>query len=65
MRFFHIIATALVAVTSVHGSNVIDLTPDNFDEVVGSGKFAMVEVMGSEFFSMSTTDQVASSSRNG
>ena len=52
MRFFQIIATALVAATSVYGSNVIDLTPDNFDEVVGSGKFAMVEVMDPRTFVM-------------
>ncbi|RDX39395.1 disulfide isomerase [Lentinus brumalis] len=38
--------TLFAAVLSVSGalaSNVIDLTPDNFDEIVGKGKPALVE----------------------
>ncbi len=39
--------TFFAAVLSVSGalaSNVIDLTPDNFDEIVGKGKPALVEL---------------------
>jgi protein disulfide-isomerase A6 len=43
MRFsFTIFTAALIAVTSA--SNVIDLTPENWDEVVGVGKPGLVEL---------------------
>jgi len=42
MRFsFAVISTCFIAVVSA--SNVLDLTPDNFDQVVGQGKPALVE----------------------
>jgi protein disulfide-isomerase A6 len=31
------------AIAVVTASNVVDLTPDNFDDVVGTGKPALVE----------------------
>ncbi|KAF9003951.1 protein disulfide isomerase [Cyathus striatus] len=39
--FFSLFSAALIA--AVSASNVIDLTPDNFDQVVGKGKPALVE----------------------
>jgi protein disulfide-isomerase A6 len=39
--FFSLFSAALIAAASA--SNVIDLTPDNFDQVVGKGKPALVE----------------------
>lgn len=36
--------TTLVSLGSVWASNVLDLTPDNFDEVVGKDKGALVEL---------------------
>ena len=35
---------AVLSVGSALASNVLDLTPDNFDEVVGKGKPALVEL---------------------
>lgn len=34
----------LVSLGSAWASNVIDLTPDNFDEIVGKDKPALVEL---------------------
>lgn len=39
---FSLLTTLFAAVVSA--SNVIDLTPDNFDEVIGKGKPALVEL---------------------
>lgn len=43
MLFSYLLAfSALVATASA--SNVIDLTPDNFDSIIGKGKPALVEL---------------------
>jgi len=42
MLFRSLLVAALAA--AVSASNVIDLTPDNFDDVVGKGKPALVEL---------------------
>ncbi len=39
---FTVISTFFIAVVSA--SNVLELTPDNFDKVVGQGKPALVEL---------------------
>jgi len=39
---FSFIAAAIL--TGVGASNVIDLTPDNFDNVIGKGKPGLVEL---------------------
>jgi protein disulfide-isomerase A6 len=44
MRFsFTLFATALLVV-GVSASNVLDLTPDNWDDVVGKGRAGLVEL---------------------
>jgi protein disulfide-isomerase A6 len=43
MKFsLSLFAAALLA--GVHASNVIDLTPENFDSVVGQGKPGLIEL---------------------
>ena len=44
MKLSFTLFTALAALGGVWASNVIDLTADNFDEVVGKGKPALVEL---------------------
>ncbi|GJE85373.1 protein disulfide isomerase [Phanerochaete sordida] len=43
MKLSFTLFTALAALGGAWASNVIDLTPDNFDQVVGKGKPALVE----------------------
>ena len=43
MRFFTLFA-AVVSLSGALASNVIDLTPENFDTIVGQGKPALVEL---------------------
>ncbi|KAI0071063.1 protein disulfide isomerase [Panus rudis PR-1116 ss-1] len=43
MKFFTALATVAFTVVGALASNVIDLTPENFDSVVGQGKPALVE----------------------
>ena len=43
MRFTTLFAAAL-SVGVAFASNVIELNPDNFDEVIGKGKPALVEL---------------------
>ena len=42
-RFFTTFA-ALVSLAGALASNVVELTPDNFDSIVGQGKPALVEL---------------------
>lgn len=42
MRLAFLFVSSFIAVVSA--SNVLDLTPDNFDEIVGHGKPALVEL---------------------
>lgn len=44
MRLGFTFFTAVVALGGAWASNVLDLTPDNFDDVVGKGKPALVEL---------------------
>ena len=43
MRFTTVFAAAL-SFGAAFASNVLELTPDNFDEIVGQGKPALVEL---------------------
>ena len=43
MKFTTFFAAAL-SIGSVLASNVLELTPDNFDEFIGQGKPALVEL---------------------
>ncbi|KAJ3474292.1 hypothetical protein NLI96_g12540 [Meripilus lineatus] len=43
MKYSFALFAAIVSLGSALASNVIDLTPDNFDEVIGKGKPALVE----------------------
>ena len=42
VHIFSFVASLLVLLNGVTASNVIDLTPSNFDDIVGSGKPALV-----------------------
>lgn len=44
MKYSFALFAAIVSLGSALASNVIDLTPDNFDEVIGKGKPALVEL---------------------
>ncbi len=44
MKFTFSLFAAFVSLGSVLASNVIELTPDNFDEFIGKGKPALVEL---------------------
>ena len=44
MRFSFGLFATLVSLGSVWASNVLELTPDNFDDVVGKDKGAFVEL---------------------
>lgn len=44
MKFSFTLFATLASLGSVWASNVLDLTPDNFDQVVGQGKPALVEL---------------------
>jgi protein disulfide-isomerase A6 len=55
MFFLSLFSAALVATATATASNVVELTPSNFDEVVGKGKPALVELFAS-FNSCSALD---------
>ncbi len=44
MRLSFGLFAAVVSLGGTLASNVIDLTPDNFDSVIGQGKPALVEL---------------------
>ena len=44
MKFSFTLFAAIVSLGSALASNVLELTPDNFDEVIGKGKPALVEL---------------------
>ena len=44
MRFSFTLVAAIVSLGGAWASNVLELTPDNFDSVVGQGKPALVEL---------------------
>ena len=44
MRFSFALFTAVVSLGGALASNVLELDPSNFDEVVGRGKPALVEL---------------------
>ena len=45
---YTLVFSALIAAASA--SNVIDLTPDNFDQIIGKGKPALVELCALKLF---------------
>jgi hypothetical protein len=47
---FSFITSLLFLLKGVTASNVIELTPSNFDDVVGSGKPALVRTLHSEYW---------------
>lgn len=44
MKYAISLFAAVVSLTGALASNVIDLTPENFDSVIGQGKPALVEL---------------------
>ncbi len=44
MRFSFALFATVLSVGSAFASNVLELTPDNFDEHIGKGKPALVEL---------------------